>query len=61
MLAFILSACCFAKEQVNEELGTEEQKTEITSSNGKVQIRWFVGLGTGTEPAQIEIQQACNR
>jgi multiple sugar transport system substrate-binding protein len=24
---------------------------------GKVQIRWFVGLGTGTDPAQIEVQE----
>jgi multiple sugar transport system substrate-binding protein len=26
--------------------------------NGKVQVRWFVGLGTGSEPEQIEAQEA---
>ncbi|MBN2385399.1 MAG: extracellular solute-binding protein [Anaerolineales bacterium] len=25
---------------------------------GPVQIRWFVGLGTGTDPAQVEVEQA---
>ena len=31
--------------------------TEAPASGEKVQIRWFVGLGTGTEPAQLPAQQ----
>lgn len=28
------------------------------AGGGPVQIRWFVGLGTGTDPAQVEVEQA---
>jgi multiple sugar transport system substrate-binding protein len=34
------------------------QPTEPPAPAEKVQIRWFVGLGTGTDPAQIEVEQA---
>lgn len=35
---------------------TEEPAAEVAQS-GKVQIRWFVGLGTGTDPAQVEVEK----
>ncbi len=28
-----------------------------TAAAGRTQIRWFVGLGTGTDPAQVTVQQ----
>ena len=35
---------------------TEAPATEAPSGD-KVQIRWFVGLGTGTDPAQLPAQE----
>ena len=35
----------------------EPAATEPAASSDKVQIRWFVGLGTGTDPAQLPAQQ----
>lgn len=32
--------------------------TPVPTVGPKVQIRWFVGLGTGTDPVQVEVQQA---
>src|SRR5215212_787891 len=40
-----------------EPAASEPAATEAPSSGDKVQIRWFVGLGTGTEPAQLPAQQ----
>ena len=36
---------------------TEAPATEAPASGDKVQIRWFVGLGTGTDPAQLPAQE----
>jgi multiple sugar transport system substrate-binding protein len=35
----------------------EEKPTEVPAAAEKVQIRWFVGLGTGTSPEQIATQE----
>jgi len=43
------------EEAVEEEVVEEEVAEE--ASDEKTQIRWFVGLGTGTDPGQIEIQE----
>src|SRR6266581_2797878 len=29
----------------------------VTADPNKVQIRWFVGLGTGTDPEQVPIEE----
>lgn len=29
----------------------------VKADPNKVQVRWFVGLGTGTDPAQVEVEQ----
>lgn len=29
-----------------------------TAAAGKTQVRWFVGLGTGDDPAQVQVEQA---
>ena len=31
--------------------------TEAPATSEKVQIRWFVGLGTGTDPVQVAVQE----
>jgi multiple sugar transport system substrate-binding protein len=36
---------------------TEEPAAEAPATGEKVQVRWFVGLGTGTDPEQQEVQQ----
>lgn len=36
---------------------TTTDTSSSTSSGDKVQIRWFVGLGTGTDPEQVSIQE----
>lgn len=41
-----------AGEETSEEVMEEE-----TASGDRTQIRWFVGLGTGTDPNQIEVQE----
>jgi len=46
---------------VTEAPKTEAPATEAPATEAPaevVQIRWFVGLGTGTDPAQVEVQQA---
>ena len=40
-----------------EPAATEPPATEPAASGDKVQIRWFVGLGTGTDPAQLPAQE----
>src|SRR5687768_16616177 len=38
---------------------TEEEGTETEAGDGEpVTIRWFVGLGAGTRPEQLDAQQA---
>jgi multiple sugar transport system substrate-binding protein len=58
MITLLLCSCCGAVAAPTEELKVERPRPEQTALMEKVQIRWFVGLGTGTEPVQIEIQQA---
>lgn len=45
-----------AEEEMEEEPAAEEEEMEEASGD-RVQIRWYVGLGTGTNPEQIEIQE----
>ncbi|MFO7681571.1 MAG: extracellular solute-binding protein [Chloroflexota bacterium] len=47
-------------EEVVEEPAAEEPAAEepaAEASSDKTQIRWFVGLGTGTDPNQVAIQE----
>ncbi len=48
-----------AEEPAAEEPAAEEPEPTptVVIMEGRTQIRWFVGLGTGTDPAQIEVQQ----
>ncbi len=46
-----------ATEAPAEEAAAEEAEAPAVSGD-RTQVRWFVGLGTGTNPAQQEIQQA---
>jgi multiple sugar transport system substrate-binding protein len=46
-----------AEEPAAEEPAATEPAAEEPAASDKVQIRWFVGLGTGTDPTQVEIQQ----
>jgi len=48
-----------AEEEVAAEEATtsEEEAPAAEASGDKVQIRWFVGLGTGTDPEQQAVQQ----
>ncbi len=41
-----------ADEPAAEEPAAEEPVVD----DGRVEIRWFVGLGTGTDPAQVEVE-----
>ncbi len=67
VLALVLTACGGGAtptpeaEEPAEEMPAEEEPMEEEPAeeapelNGeKVQIRWFVGLGTGTDPAQVD-------
>jgi multiple sugar transport system substrate-binding protein len=40
-----------------EPEATEPAATEPAASGDKIQLRWFVGLGTGTDPAQLPAQE----
>jgi multiple sugar transport system substrate-binding protein len=46
-----------AEEAPAEEAPAEEAPAEEAPAEEAVQIRWFVGLGTGTNPEQIEVQE----
>src|SRR5690349_10002955 len=46
-----------ATEVAGTEAPTEAAATEPAASGDKVQIRWFVGLGTGTNPEQVTAQE----
>jgi multiple sugar transport system substrate-binding protein len=57
MLASLILAAC-QPAPAPEEPGTGgEEPTSAPAPAGKVQIRWFVGLGTGTDPAQLPAQE----
>jgi multiple sugar transport system substrate-binding protein len=70
VFALVLTACggsateAPAEEMPAEEAPVEEAPVEEAPAEEapvameKVQIRWFVGLGTGTDPAQVVEQQA---
>ena len=69
VFALVLSACggqateapveeAPAEEAPAEEAPAEEAPAEPPASGEKVQIRWFVGLGTGTNPEQLPVQEA---
>lgn len=63
LLAIVLGACGGGTEEEPEIAATEATTveepaaTEETATDGKVQIRWFVGLGTGTNDEQIAAQE----
>ena len=60
--SMILGACTTpAEEPVAEEPVAEEPVAEepvVEEPAEAVQIRWYVGLGTGTDANQVEIEQA---
>lgn len=68
ILALVLAACAPAAAPTAAPAATEaapieptEAPAESTATTApadpnKVQIRWFVGLGTGTDPAQVEVE-----
>jgi len=69
VLALLLAACGGGATPAPEEPAAEEpaaeepmaepeEPAEPPAAAEKVQIRWFVGLGTGTDPAQVVEQQA---
>ena len=46
------------EEMEEEEMEEEEMEEEAMADGEKVQIRWFVGLGTGANEDQIPIEPA---
>ncbi len=46
-----------ATEPAATEPEATEPATEPAASGDKIQLRWFVGLGTGTDPAQLPAQE----
>jgi multiple sugar transport system substrate-binding protein len=57
VLASMVLAACGGTSTPAPSTGGEPEPTSAPVSEGKVQIRWFVGLGTGTNPEQIAIQE----
>jgi multiple sugar transport system substrate-binding protein len=58
MLASLILAACQPAPATDEGPTTGgEEPTSEPAPAGKVQIRWFVGLGTGTDPAQLPAQE----
>lgn len=47
-----------AEEQAVIASAAAAEAVEAAKASGKTPIRWFVGLGTGTDPQQVEAQQA---
>jgi len=54
VVAMVLTAC--GGGEATEAAVPEATEAAVLAE--VVQIRWFVGLGTGTDPAQVEIEQA---
>ncbi len=46
-----------AEEEMAEEEAEEEMAEEEMAEGDRVQIRWFVGLGTGDSPEQVATQE----
>lgn len=61
MLAACATPAATEEPAAEEPAATEEAATEAPAeepaAGDKVQIRWFVGLGTGTNPEQVAIQE----
>jgi multiple sugar transport system substrate-binding protein len=51
----VLLAACMPNASSREE--PTAPSPEVASSNEKVQIRWFVGLGTGTSTAAQAVEE----
>jgi multiple sugar transport system substrate-binding protein len=61
IFAMVLSSCAPAATATTapqEQPTQAPEPTEPPAPAEKVQIRWYVGLGTGTDPNQVEIEQA---
>ncbi len=61
VVASMLLAACGPQAPATEAPATEAPATEPPATEPpaaeKVQIRWFVGLGTGTNPDQVAVQE----
>jgi multiple sugar transport system substrate-binding protein len=58
-LAIVASACTAAPSQAPTGApGTSTSATPAATTAAAVEIEWFIGLGTGTNPEQIPIQEA---
>ncbi|MCL4871294.1 MAG: extracellular solute-binding protein [Anaerolineae bacterium] len=40
-----------------DNTATSSSSSSTSTSSGRVTVRWFVGLGTGTDPGQITVQE----
>ncbi|MBN1666958.1 MAG: extracellular solute-binding protein [Anaerolineales bacterium] len=61
LAALLLVACGGEADTPTDEPAADQPAVDepaAAPSGEKVQIRWFVGLGTGTDPAQVVEQQA---
>ncbi len=56
VLASVVMAAC-QPAVATEGPGGEPAATQPPAAEGKTQIRWFVGLGTGTNPEQVAVQE----
>jgi len=61
IFSMVLSACApkataTKAPEAQPEATKAPEPTAPPAKEGKVQVRWFVGLGTGTDPAQQEVQ-----
>src|SRR5688572_14379531 len=45
-----------AEEEAAEPTEAPAEEEAEAAEPGQVEIRWFVGLGTGTDPAQVEVE-----
>jgi multiple sugar transport system substrate-binding protein len=57
VLASIVLTACGGGTTATQGPGTGGEATQAPETGEKVQIRWFVGLGTGTQPDQIAVQE----
>jgi multiple sugar transport system substrate-binding protein len=60
--AYLLSACsCSSGSELPTATTPDTENPapeDLIDDDGRTKIRWFVGLGTGTDPAQVEIEQS---
>jgi multiple sugar transport system substrate-binding protein len=57
VLASMILAACGSPATQGPSTGGESSSSSSEAPAGKTQIRWFVGLGTGTQPDQIAVQE----